>query len=97
MVYVDELRDYGWRLGPSCHLIADTLEELHAFAARVGMKRTWFQYKSLQPHYDLTAKRRAVAVRLGATELGRRDFVNKCRELRGVEPIGAPGGDGGGT
>jgi hypothetical protein len=27
MVYVDMLIDYGWRLGPSCHLLADTEED----------------------------------------------------------------------
>lgn len=31
-VYVDQLRDFGWRYGRSCHLIADTLAELFAFA-----------------------------------------------------------------
>lgn len=37
-VYIDELRDWGWRLGPSCHMIADTNEELHEFAAtKYGM------------------------------------------------------------
>jgi hypothetical protein len=80
--YVDELRDYGWRLGPSCHLIADTLDELHEFAARVGMKRAWFQDAASAPHYDLVASRRKRAVTLGAIELDRRAFVMKCRELR---------------
>lgn len=27
------------------HLTADTLDELHAFAARLGLKRVWFQDK----------------------------------------------------
>lgn len=74
-VYVDKLRDWGWNLGPSCHLIADTNEELHQFAARIGMKRGWFQPSpSSGPHYDLTASRRAEAVRLGAIELDDRAF-----------------------
>ncbi len=81
-VYVDELRDYGWRLGPSCHLIADTVDELHEFAARVGMKRAWFQDEFSAQHYDLVASRRVRAVKLGAIELGRTEFVTKCRELR---------------
>ncbi len=41
-VYVDSLRDWGWRLGPSCHMIADTNEELHAMAERIGLLRRWF-------------------------------------------------------
>ena len=31
-VYVDALFNYGWKLGPSCHMIADTLDELHVMA-----------------------------------------------------------------
>jgi hypothetical protein len=80
-VYVDRLNSYGWRLGDSCHLIADTVEELHEFAARLGMKRSWFQPVS-SPHYDLTVRRRAKAVALGAIELDRKQLVYKLRELR---------------
>lgn len=81
--YVDRLAARGWRLGESCHLIADTLVELHDLARRIGLKRAWFQEKST-PHYDLTASRRARAVRLGAIELDRRGLVAKIRELRGI-------------
>jgi hypothetical protein len=28
------------------HLRADTREELHAFAGRIGLQRTWFQDRS---------------------------------------------------
>ena len=90
-VYVDKLRDWGWRLGPSCHLIADTNEELHAFAAQLSMKREWFQRSASGPHYDLTAFKRAKAVRLGAVELGDREFhaiLKKWRE-EGIAAIKA--------
>lgn len=80
-VYVDGLMSHGWRLGDSCHLIADTVEELHEFADRLGMKRAWFQPRS-SPHYDLTVRRRAKAVALGAIELDRKQLVYKLRELR---------------
>ena len=82
-VYVDALRDWGWKYGPSCHLIADSNEELHAFAAQIGMKRSWFQASPSGPHYDLTAKKRALAVSLGAVELEDRPFheiLNRWRE-----------------
>ena len=65
-VYIDKLRNWGWRLGPSCHLIADTNEELHAFAAEIGLKRQWFQAKASGPHYDLTAWRRAAVAAVEA-------------------------------
>lgn len=80
-VYVDNLRDYGWRHGPSCHLIGDSVEELITFAAGIGMRREWFQPKS-SPHFDLNAEGREIAVQNGAIELSQRNFVLKLREIR---------------
>jgi hypothetical protein len=75
-VYVDPLTENGWHLGPNCHLCADSLPELHAFARRIGMRRTWFQPDNRRlPHYNLTAQRRAAALRLGAVEITRRQLV----------------------
>lgn len=83
-VYVDNLIAWGWvtrgRKTESCHLIADSLEELHEFAAKIGMKRQWFQGDGTIPHYDLTPIRRSKAVSLGAVELDRKGFVLKIRE-----------------
>jgi hypothetical protein len=81
-VYVDKLRNWGWRLGPSCHLYADTNEELHAFAKKIGLKREWFQESTSGPHYDLTVSRREKAVRLGAIEHTDRQMVNYMRAWR---------------
>ncbi|HUR97264.1 MAG TPA: DUF4031 domain-containing protein [Pyrinomonadaceae bacterium] len=80
-VYVDNLRDYGWRHGPSCHLIADSVDELMEFAVRMGLRPEWFQAKST-PHFDLTADGRALAVEHGAVEIDQRELVAKIRELR---------------
>ena len=85
-VYVDALRDYGWRHGPSCHLIADSVDELMDFAVAMGLRREWFQPKST-PHFDLTADGRADAVRLGAIELDRRGLIRKVREIRAKRRI----------
>lgn len=49
-----------------CHLTADSLDELHAFAKQLRLKRAWFQPHRLMPHYDLTLRKRAQALRLGA-------------------------------
>ncbi len=86
MVYVDSLRVYGngkgyWKARKSCHLIADSLEELMAFAKLIGLRKEWFQPKS-SPHFDLTERRRKFAVSKGAIELTRKEFVTKIRELR---------------
>jgi hypothetical protein len=32
-------------------MLADTLEELHAMAEEIGLKRAWFQAHPLHPHY----------------------------------------------
>lgn len=80
-VYVDALNDWGWKHGPSCHLIADSENELHVFALAIGMKREWFQPKTT-PHYDLSAGRRQKALDLGAIALDRSAFVDKLRSLR---------------
>jgi hypothetical protein len=80
-VYVDNLRDYGWRHGPSCHLIADSVDELIEFAVSMGLRAEWFQSKST-PHFDLTVDGRALAVQRGAIELDQRGLIKKLRELR---------------
>ncbi len=41
------------------HLVADTLEELHAFAQTMELQREWFQDHPRHPHYDLTTRRAA--------------------------------------
>ena len=82
MVYVDTLIDYGWKYGKSCHMIADTLDELHEMADKIGLKRNWFQLSKGKemPHYDLTEKRRKLAVRNGAKEINRRELCAKLIE-----------------
>ena len=68
-VYVDYLGVHGnWRYGKSCHMTADTLDELHAMAERIGLQRSYFQPHPRFPHYDLNAGRREAAVCAGAVE-----------------------------
>lgn len=78
MIWVDPLRENGWRLGPNAHLFADTREELHAFAAELGLRRSWYQAKPRLWHYDLTARRRAIAVARGAVEMSSRAAVGRA-------------------
>jgi|GEM_PF-1832511 len=87
-VYVDELKPALWKYRKSCHLYADTLKELHEFAIKIGMKRTWFQDRLGFPHYDLTAGRRKAAVLWGAIEHDKFQmvaFVKKRREKKDGE------------
>jgi hypothetical protein len=84
-VYVDPLfgciPNARWRWDKACHLFADTIDELHEFAKKVGLKRVWFQPGRL-PHYDLTEKRRAKAIQLGVIPLTRKEAVSKWKEIR---------------
>lgn len=70
-VYVDApIWEHRGRLW--CHLTADTAEELHAFAATLGIRRSRFQSKpgrSWVDHYDIAEPKRRQAVALGAVEI----------------------------
>ena len=69
-VYVDDAVT-TWRGHRWAHLMADTLDELHAFAARLGMPRRAFQNKTSGAHYDITASLREQAVAMGAIPISR--------------------------
>ena len=88
MVYVDPiascLASRRWRWDHSCHLYADTAEELHRFAPRLGLRHSWFQAKDDLPHYDLTRGLRALAIRLGAVETDREHVVEYMRRRRAM-------------
>ena len=71
-VYVDNARipfgprrAFGQRL-LMCHMIADSLDELHHMASLCGLRQEWFQEKASTPHYDLSLSKRDIAIRYGA-------------------------------
>ena len=84
-VYVDPIMpctpNKNWRYKYSCHLVADTVAELHAFAACLGLKRSWYQYKVIS-HYDLTVNKRREAVKLGAIEMNTKQLGDLIKKQR---------------
>jgi hypothetical protein len=74
-VFVDRTEEYPFdyvhpearKVGLTwCHLWADSVDELHAFAAWVGLPRSRFHVSRSGPHYDLTPDEREQALDLGA-------------------------------
>ncbi len=85
-VYVDDAV-WPWRGQRWAHMMADTLEELHAMAAALGIPRRAFQDKTSGAHYDLTGALREQAIALGAVAISRhrdreqvRAVIRRARE-----------------
>lgn len=86
MILVDKIVEYGGEMLRKqnlhsrfwCHMVSDeSADELHAFAAKLGLRRSWSQErpKSSAHHYDLVPSKRALAVMLGAVEISSRELV----------------------
>lgn len=81
MVYVD---DAGiMRHGRAWfHLVADSVDELHAFAAALGLPDRAFHRGARHPHYDVPDELRERAIDQGAISITTRDAVRISRKLR---------------
>ncbi len=74
-VLVDEPR-WWWRGRKWCHLVSDSsLDELHEFAAGLGIPRRGFQ----GDHYDVPEELRQEVVAAGAVEVESRELVRRLR------------------
>jgi hypothetical protein len=75
VILVDEAR-WPWRGRRWAHLASDTsYDELHLFAARLGVPRRAFQ----GDHYDLPTEVRLQAIRLGARPVTSRELLVRLR------------------
>lgn len=79
-VYVDNAV-FPWRGRRWAHLLADDLDELHAFATRLGIPRRAFQDKRSGAHYDIDTQLREVALRLGAIPVSRVEDRARMRAI----------------
>lgn len=89
-VYVDTMKAaYGQMI--MCHMMADTDEELHEMADRIGVKRRWHQ-KAGTPHshYDICLSKRKLAISFGARVATNREMVEVIRRKRLSRQMTAP-------
>lgn len=82
-VYVDNA-NILWRNAHWCHLLADSLEELHIFAQQLCLGRRWFHLNASYPHYDITNQMRVRALSQGAL-VGDRETIISCAKRLKVE------------
>ena len=73
MTYVGK-NEYPYRRMIMSHMVANTLEELHAMADKIGVSRRHFQDKPNKPHYDICKEKKALAIQNGAIEVSDREF-----------------------
>jgi hypothetical protein len=80
---------WTWRGRRWAHLVSDhSYDELHEFAARLGIPRRGFQ----GDHYDIPEDLREEALALGAAPVPARELVNRLKQsgLRRRKPRELP-------
>jgi hypothetical protein len=90
-VYVDEAI-WSWQGLKWCHLLADGNDELHRFAAQIGLHRSSYQGppRTSAPHYDLTSFERRRAIALGAKPCNRNEIIAVFRLVRVRQQLRRP-------
>lgn len=80
-VYVDfvsiEFKGYKW-----CHMLADSLQELHEFAALIEVDKRLFHRDASYPHYDITLQMRERALQNGAIAADRKTIITAAKKLK---------------
>lgn len=84
MIYVDDPMSLpGNRFDGYCHMWGDgPLDELIAFAQRLGLRANWLQHSSAMggtPHFDISRSKRAQALKNGAQAVNLRAYI-KARQ-----------------
>jgi len=78
MIYVDKV-----------HMVADSLEELHIFAEKIGLKKHFFEgVRKGHPHYDLTNKEiYNKAIVAGAQIVGSKEILRISKSIANMDKI----------
>jgi hypothetical protein len=75
-----------WPYRASCHMRADTTEELVTMARKIGLKPGYIQHPGKPTeHFDLTASKRQQALGLGAVSITRREGAQLTMKKAGWE------------
>lgn len=84
-VYID---DYSakYRRMIMCHMVADTEDELHAMADKIGINRAWYQ----SDHYDVCLSKKNQAIKCGAVPITWRVMGKMRIRLREDGKLGLP-------
>jgi len=71
MILIDFPKN-GW-----CHLVSDSITELHTFANLIGVNKCWFENKKgkKQPHYDIKGEMINKAIDFGAKQVNSKEIV----------------------
>ncbi len=89
-VYVDAARARFGRM-IMCHMIADTDDELHAMAERIGVSRRWHQAPPKhRSHYDIALSKRALAIAAGAVAITWRQTGMMTMRRQATGSLGHP-------
>lgn len=89
-VYVDDMRAPFGRL-IMCHMIADTDDELHEMADRIGVARKWWQAPPKHhSHYDIALSKKEMAIKAGAVAISQQQLAAMVRRQRKLGYLGSP-------
>lgn len=80
-VYVDDA-NISFRGEKWCHLLADSLNELHSFANSLNIDKCWFHRDASYPHYDISSTIRLIAIKKGAIPADRKTIIKSAKKLK---------------
>lgn len=89
-VYVDDMEAKYGRM-KMCHMLADSDEELHEMAARIGVARRWHQKPGTpRSHYDICLSKKALALAAGAVAITWKQASAMTARRRETGGLGKP-------
>ena len=63
-------------------MLADSLQELHDFAAFIDVDARLFHRNASYPHYDITVQMREIAIAQGAIPADRKKIIECAKKLK---------------